>query len=273
MRVVFCSDTHLGFDLPIRPRVERHRRGEEFFDAFDRVLRFAVDEGVDLVLHGGDLFFRSKLPPLVIDRVYARLMAFAVHGIPIGLIAGNHERSALPRSLLLAHPNVHVFHDASTHVFKGSDARLAVTGVPFVGDAHGFVERVRSARAHRLDADAHVLLAHEAFDGATVGPADFTFRARQRRDTIALEALPDDLDLVLSGHIHRRQVLWKHRTDGRRAPVIYAGSTSRTSPAENMDSKSFAVVTIGADDPARRSVRFVTLPSAPCPVYDRGAAA
>ena len=48
MRVVFLSDTHLGFDLPIRPRVQRYRRGERFFENLERVLDHATTTRADL---------------------------------------------------------------------------------------------------------------------------------------------------------------------------------------------------------------------------------
>lgn len=255
MRVVFVSDTHLGIDLPIRPRVERHRRGEDFFANFERVLDYATEHRADLVLHGGDLFFRSKVPLSIVDRVYQRLARFADGGIPLGVIAGNHERSALPPSLLLRHPNIHVFHHASTQVFTLAGGTLAVTGVPFTGDRERVVAAARAAPS--VGADAHLLLAHEAFEGATVGPTDFTFRVRA--DVVPLAALPERFDAVLSGHIHRRQVLWRARADGSRMPIVFAGSIERTSFAEQGEAKGFAVVELGE----RRRLRFIDLPTRP----------
>lgn len=37
-RILFVSDTHLGFDLPRKPRIARRRRGPDFFDNFNRAL-------------------------------------------------------------------------------------------------------------------------------------------------------------------------------------------------------------------------------------------
>lgn len=259
MRVVFCSDTHLGLDLPVRPRVERRRRGEDFFDNLERVLAFATETRADLVLHGGDLFFRSRVPPPIVDRVYQRLARFADGGIPLGVIAGNHERSVLPPSLLLRHRGIHVFHRASTHVFELRAGKVAVTGVPFIGDGARFLGAAGTAPAGVTD--AHLLLAHEAFEGATVGPADFVFRDRD--DVVPLAALPDHFDAVLSGHIHRRQVLWRPRADGSRLPIVFAGSVERTSFAEKDERKGFAVIEVGARGATRGRLRFVDLPARP----------
>jgi len=55
IRILFLADTHLGFDLPFRPRIQRRRRGPEFFANFKRALLPALQGRVDSVVHGGDL--------------------------------------------------------------------------------------------------------------------------------------------------------------------------------------------------------------------------
>jgi len=62
VRVLLLADTHLGFDLPFRPRVKRRRRGADFFANFERALEPALRREVDLVVHGGDLLYRSRVP-------------------------------------------------------------------------------------------------------------------------------------------------------------------------------------------------------------------
>ena len=56
VRILLLADSHLGFDHPVRPRVRRRRRGEDFLANHRRALRAAVDGKVDLVVHGGDVF-------------------------------------------------------------------------------------------------------------------------------------------------------------------------------------------------------------------------
>ena len=41
IRVLFVSDTHLGFDLPRRPRVTRRRRGPDFFANFEKAIEWS----------------------------------------------------------------------------------------------------------------------------------------------------------------------------------------------------------------------------------------
>ena len=51
IRILFLSDTHLGFDLPFRPRIKRNRRGPNFFNNLDIALSFAVEHRVDCAVH------------------------------------------------------------------------------------------------------------------------------------------------------------------------------------------------------------------------------
>jgi len=37
IRILLMADTHLGFDLPFRPRIKRRRRGPDFFANFEPV--------------------------------------------------------------------------------------------------------------------------------------------------------------------------------------------------------------------------------------------
>jgi 3',5'-cyclic AMP phosphodiesterase CpdA len=65
VRVLFVSDTHIGLDWPARPRVVRSRRGDDFFQKFERALEPARARDVDVVVHSGDLRYRSQVPACV----------------------------------------------------------------------------------------------------------------------------------------------------------------------------------------------------------------
>ncbi len=77
VRVLFLADTHLGFDLAFRPRIERRRRGPEFFANFQRALQPALDGRVDCVVHGGDLLFRSRVPARLVSMAFEPLKQVA----------------------------------------------------------------------------------------------------------------------------------------------------------------------------------------------------
>lgn len=265
LRVLCFADTHLGFDFPLRPRVEREHRGQGFFDNFRRILEYAERTKPDLVVHGGDLFFRSRVPPRIVDMVYEALMKFAASGIPIFIVPGNHERSRLPASLWLAAPNIHVFDIPRTFLVPVAGTTVAVSGFPFVRE--DVRSRFRSLLAEtaweQSSAPVKLLCMHQAVEGAQFGPANYTFRSGS--DVVRMADIPQSFTAVLTGHIHRRQVLRTSFATGR-IPVVYPGSIERTSFAEEGEPKGFFEITIAAAQTARWGVRqltFLDLPTQP----------
>ena len=240
VRMVFFADTHLGFDYPIKPRIHRRRRGPDFFENFRRVLDYARETRPDLVLHGGDLFFRARIPQQIIDMVYAELFEFAGAGILILIVPGNHERSILPVSLFLSHENINIFESPKTYHFKFAGANVSLSGFPCerkIPRDH-FPSLLNETGWSKNKVHMKLLCMHQTVEGAQVGPADFTFR--RGKDIIRRIDLPQDATAVLSGHIHRAQVLGDLRKRSYDIPpVIYPGSTERTSFAEREEMKGF----------------------------------
>jgi len=269
--MLLFADTHLGFDQPVRPRVKRRRRGPDFLANFRRVLAAAVEERVDLVLHGGDLFFRSRVPAAIVDMVYAELLAFADHGIPLVIVPGNHERSRLPTSLFLQHPNIHVFHEPSTLLFDLGGARVALAGFPSVRKniRADFRQLVAATGWEGEPSDVRLLCLHQTVEGATVGPSGYTFR--NGHDVIPQRDLPAPFHAVLAGHIHRHQILQVERDARGPLPVIYPGSIERTSFAEADETKGYCRLVFGPSpggDWVLDSSEFVPLPTRPMVTVD-----
>jgi|CXWL01.1.fsa_nt_gi DNA repair exonuclease SbcCD nuclease subunit len=266
--ILFLADTHLGLDLPTRPRGERNRRGEDFFAAFESALAPAWRGETDLVVHGGDLFYRSQIPAWLAARVYARLAALADHGVDILWVAGNHERSGAPRGLLLDHPRIHVFDRPRTFVLRRQGLDIAFVGFPFAPRARTDFAQLLAATGHRaVAADVRLLCLHQAVEGATVGPANFTFR--DGADVVRGADLPAGFAAVLSGHIHRPQTL-RNDLAGRplAAPVLYPGSTERTSFAERDEAKGALWLAVEADGAARGQLSWQFRPLAARPMAE-----
>lgn len=246
IRVLLLADTHLGFDLPARPRVERRRRGPDFFASTRRALEPALAGEVDAVVHGGDLLFRSEVRPGLVAQALEPLLEVADRGVPVVLVPGNHERSMLPFSLLAAHEHLHVLDRPRTVRLDLAGTPVAVGGFPCERDEirHQFRALVSATGLSDIDADVRLLCMHQTIEGARV--AGHTFRSG--RDIVRGRDLPTGIAAVLCGHIHRAQVL---RSDlaGRAlaAPVFYPGSIERTSLAERVEAKGYLVLELAAD--------------------------
>jgi DNA repair exonuclease SbcCD nuclease subunit len=266
-RVLFLSDTHLGLDLPQHPRVARRRRGPDFFASFERALGPAVQGEIDLVVHGGDVLFRSRVPPGLVARAFAPLKRVADGGVPVCVVPGNHERSRIPHPELARHPGILVFDRPRTFRVRAGGLTLALAGFPFVrhGLRDGFRGLVESTAWRDVSADARLLCVHQCIEGATVGPRGFTFRDGD--DVIRAGDLPRAFAGILAGHVHRFQALTRDLR-GRLlpVPVLYAGSTERTSFAERDEGKGFLRIDVEADGSGRgrlRSWQFHGLPTRP----------
>ena len=261
IRILLLADSHLGFDLPVRPRSRRRRRGYDFLANYATALEPALRGEVDLVVHAGDLFDRPSVVPSIAYQAYEPLKRVADAGVPVFIVPGNHERSRLPHAALASHPAIHVFDRPRTFVAQVRDTAVSLSGFPYARrEVRTRFLDLLEATAWRGHHAAHRLLCiHHCVEGATVGPANFTFTTAA--DVIRMRDIPADFTAVLSGHIHRQQVLMANRGPAS-VPVLYPGSIERTSFAELGEPKGFMVVSLGEDArwerrhlPARPMVR------------------
>lgn len=247
LRLLLLADTHLG--LRARRAIDGRWSGDHF-DAFERALGPAFRGEVDLVVHGGDVFFRSQVKPGLVLRAFEPLKRLADSGVPVVVVPGNHERSAIPYPLLAAHPGIHIFDRPRTFMLEIRGMNVAVAGFPNDRDAirERFAALLERAEWRLAPADIRLLCIHQTVEGAVVGPADFVFRGAP--DVIPGRTIPAGFAAVLSGHIHRHQRLTTDlRRRGLGSPVFYPGSTERTSGAERYESKGMVTMSI-AGDPA-----------------------
>lgn len=224
----------MGYDYPIRKTKKAHR-GKEFFENFFRVLEKAKKINADLIIHGGDLFDSGSVSQRVINRAYDAIIETADFGIPFLIIPGNHDKSGLPNSLFLEHPNLHFINESRTVNINLNGKLFQIDALPYKKEI-GKILKEETASFYDNKSDAYkILLLHQSIEGAQVGPVNFSFR--KNINTIAVEQINSKYNLVLSGHIHRHQNIGSEKV-----PIIYSGSTERTSFAELEEEKGFVIL-------------------------------
>lgn len=246
IKVLLLADTHLGFDLPSRPRVEKRRRGPDFFANTRLALETALPGQVDLVVHGGDLLYRSKVSAGLVAQALEPLLEVADNGVPAVLVPGNHERSALPYPMLASHANLYILDQPKTVELEINGTRLAIGGFPCERDCirDRFSVLVAECGVLSAHADLRILCLHQAVEGSRV--EGYTFRSGA--DIIRGRDIPTGLAAVLCGHIHRSQVLTRDLAGNRlAAPVLYPGSVERTSFAERDEPKGYLILEFEED--------------------------
>jgi DNA repair protein SbcD/Mre11 len=143
---------------------------------------------------------------------------------------------------------------------------IAIAGFPYERAVRArFADLLLRTGWRSSSAALRLLCIHQCVEGATVGPADYTFTTAG--DVARIRGVPSEFAAVLSGHIHRHQVL---TTDLMRrpisTPVLYPGSLERTTFAEIGEPKGFMVVRARAETEAgspRVAWEFRELPARP----------
>ncbi|MDS0293450.1 DNA double-strand break repair protein Mre11 [Halogeometricum luteum] len=225
-RVIHTGDTHVGYQQYHSP--ERRR---DFLDAFEQVVDDAVEEGVDAVVHAGDLFHdrRPELRDLLGTIDVLRDLDDA--GIPFLAVVGNHESTRGGQWLDL-------FESLGLAERLGAAPRL-------VGDTAFYgLDHVPKSRRDELTYDFEP---HDAAHAALVGHGLFTPFAHADWDTeTVLGESNVDFDAFLVGDNHApgtEEVLgtW----------VTYCGSTERASAAEEA-ARGYNLVAFGEEVDIRR---------------------
>lgn len=151
---------------------------------------------------------------------------------------------------------IFVFDRPKSLCFDLGGYKVGIAGFPFIRNdsKRTFLKALEQTEYGELRTDFNILVTHQAFDGATVGPMDFMFRTG-RSDTVTRETLPMDFEYVAAGHIHRYQVLSHPKRP--RTNIVYPGSIQRMSFAEVDEDKAFVVAEVMGD---RIETRFIPLP-------------
>ncbi|MQF83137.1 exonuclease SbcCD subunit D, partial [SAR202 cluster bacterium AD-802-E10_MRT_200m] len=286
MQILHFSDLHIGVEnygrpanesdlekLPdyFAPGVDRKEylglstRLLDFLTVFDYIIKFAIENQVDLVLLSGDAY-KSRDPSQTHQREFARRIAHLTsESIPVFLLLGNHDiphaigrATALEIFSTLRIPLVCIGDQLQTYRIETKSGPLQIVALPWIRrgsllvreehqgrpitDITNFVESELTRRleneAKNLDQSTPTILsAHVSVAGSTTSSERSMMLGRDyvlQRSSLALPAF----DYVALGHIH------KHQSLGESPPIVYPGSPQRVDFSEEKDNKGFCLVTI-----------------------------
>ncbi len=234
MKIAHVSDTHLGY-------VQYHlrERKEDFFKAFKLVVDRVIEEGVDILVHSGDLFesYHPDVESLsfAIDQ-FKRLKEV---GIEVVAITGNHDR-ALRKGTAPPHK---ILSQLGLLKLLDPFGELEVKGIYFAGFRYlpkRFLEAFREENFHKFEErakerGASVLVLHQAVD-------PFISYSGHHPDAYEVLAakLPKGFSYYAAGHIH---LFRKERL--HQGIFSYAGSTEfRNSSEAERGSRGFNIFNV-----------------------------
>ena len=271
MRILHFADLHLGvenYSGGIDPDTGLSLRLLDFLNAFDEVAKYALNEGVDLVLFCGDAY-KSREPSQTHQREFARrIWKMASAGIRVLLVTGNHDvPNAIGRATTmeifgtLEIKNVTVANRAGTYRLETKSGPIHVVALPWARrnallsreetrgltfeqinqQVEAIITNILNGEVASLEPDVPVVLAAHVSHSEAVPGSERHMTVSDDYVLLPSTLSRPEFDYVALGHIHKKQVL------GKSPPIVYPGSLQRIDFGEEKDEKGFFVVDIGQD--------------------------
>jgi len=280
LKILHFADLHLGVETygRIDPASGLSSRLLDFLSAFDRVVDYAIDNSVDLVLFCGDAY-KSREPSQTQQREFAkRISRLSTSNIPTFLLVGNHDlHNAVGRATsteifdTLAIKNIYVSNRPDIYQIPTGSGAVQIVSLPWLRrnallsreetknlsldqmkeKLQEVLTSVILASIPKLDpALPAILAAHVWVTGAQLGTEKQMTIGQEHALLLSNVAQPA-FDYVALGHIHRHQIL------SASPPVVYAGSLERLDFGDEEDDKGFYIVDIESDPvTGKRRVSF-----------------
>ena len=280
MKIIHFADLHLGVESygTTNPTSGLSTRLEDFLAALDQLVDYALENRVDLVLFCGDTY-KSREPGQTQQREFARrINRLTTGGIPIFLLAGNHDMSnaagratAIEIFDTLGIKKVYVSNRPDIYNIPTSSGTIQIVSLPWLRRStllsreetkdlnftqineklQQVLTNIVTTNTAKLDpALPAVLAAHVWVSGAKVG-SESAMTIGQEHTLLLSNIVQPAFDYIALGHLHKHQVLSDN------PPVIYAGSLERLNFSEEKDDKGFYVVEIEPDgESGKRMVSF-----------------
>jgi len=232
VRFAVLSDTHLGC-----VQLGLTQRFYDFINAFDEAISKIIDYKPDFVIHAGDLFDRAEVMPQAEAKAVAILKKLADAGIPLYIIAGNHD---LGPSRYGTETRLDAFEMAGLLKVLGKEhlyieeLDTEIVGIPYLNERLVENRKVLLSVRPKRNAKCKILVIHQAIKGViNFQPSDVFV------DLGEIPAL--GFDVVVSGHIHAPLA----RNVGN-TTLIIPGSTERWS-LDELEDKGIWFVEAGAN--------------------------
>jgi len=220
------------------PQHKLMERKMDFYRAFRDAIEFALKERPDLLLFPGDLFFRvnPRIPTLA--KVVRDIKEVYEKGVKVYAIAGHHDQ---PRGVTAGASPLTVLHNAGyLHFFKSyhqisknhlliDGLDVCVAGVSYKPDVMPGEDPLEGVDM-KLDGQVNILMLHYNIEG---------FHFFGNEPVVRLSSIPENVQLVAAGHLHRHQ----HQTIGETV-ICYCGSTERVTFAEEGEPKGFVYMDV-----------------------------
>ena len=267
MKILHFADLHLGVETygHTDPTTGLSTRLADFLASLDKVVDYAIENEVDLVIFCGDAY-KTREPTQTQQREFAkRVNRLSSNDIPTFLLVGNHDLpNAVGRATsteifdTLSVKNVFVSNRPDIYKIPTRSGAVQVASLPWLRrsvllsreetknlDFEQMKEKLQQALTGAIELNISkldpklptVLAAHAWVAGSQIGTEKQMTIGQEHVLLLSSVANPA-FDYIALGHIHRHQVLSEN------PPVVYAGSLARLDFGDEADEKGFYLVDI-----------------------------
>ena len=267
MKILHFADLHLGVETygHTDPTTGLSTRLVDFLASLDKVVDYAIENEVDLVIFCGDAY-KTREPTQTQQREFARrINRLSSNEISTFLLVGNHDLpNAIGRATsteifdTLSVKNVFVSNRPDIYKIPTRSGTVQVASLPWLRrsvllsreetknlDFEQMKEKLQQALTSAIEINISkldpklpaILAAHAWVAGSQIGTEKQMTIGQEHVLLLSSVANPA-FDYIALGHIHRHQVLSEN------PPVVYAGSLARLDFGDEADEKGFYLVDI-----------------------------
>lgn len=213
-RIFVLGDTHVGYRHRATSNKAEHARDVDGREVFTQCLDHARQQGVDAVVHAGDIFdhHSTRGDRKVVDREIRRAVE---SGIPFYYVIGNHD-NAWGKQQLKSGPGIHLSGNKPTF----GDPPVNIIGVDHSGP--DFPSHPPEASIEML-LHKNIVVVHDTPYPVVDGDGDIIYNDVNRADLSEFTRDANfDIELVITGHLH---VANRAMIRGFDIPVLVTGAT------------------------------------------------
>ncbi|MCX7761104.1 MAG: exonuclease SbcCD subunit D [Hydrogenothermaceae bacterium] len=242
MKFIHLSDTHLGYQ-----HLGLEERKRDFFDAFNYVVEYALQENVDFIIHTGDFFHTSRPSNETLLEGITLLKKLKEKRIPIYTISGNHDRGSGTRD------------KSPLEILKELGLRIVDNSFEAFEDINIFgLRHIHTVNLRKIDLNSvlqelyekadkrpfNILMLHLEFQ--PIFPSGINFES----------SIPECFNYVGIGHYHQKQDPFKFKD----SLIVYPGSTEYTQFNEkDYSEKGFYLIEI--ENQNNIEYKFIPIPT------------
>jgi len=185
IKILYTTDWHLCSKCPGK------RAEHNFFDLqvakVDEIIKFAIEEKVTAIIHGGDFFDSPRIDYWLLNMMIAKFNELQEHGIDVYLVPGSHDMYGY---------NINSIHSTAIGALEATGLISILNGPTKICDIN--IMAIPATLQHGLDlytnlgADVNMVISHNTL---TPEPVPYSH--------ILLKDLPGTDRIYLLGHYHK----------------------------------------------------------------------